>query len=237
MNAESVAPPSALARPAIGARAARHLDLAFRQLAHGPRGVQNERFMRIITGELHPMGNVAIVRSATVDTVEAAMRPLIEANSPASVIFVDGIEEAVARHVVAAGFQAQSMPAMAVDIEKMAATPLPAGYAFERVSAIEDRGWTEALAQGYQIPRGLAEAFSPQALQADLQPDAAMQFFAVIRNGRAVSTSLLYLADGLAGIYSVATLPEERGKGLGAHVTAESLRLARRMGYRLGVLQ
>lgn len=48
---------------------------------------------------------------------------------------------------------------------------------------------------------------------------------------------MLYLADGLAGIYCVATLPAERGKGLGAHVTAESLRAALPLGYGVGVLQ
>jgi predicted GNAT family acetyltransferase len=67
--------------------------------------------------------------------------------------------------------------------------------------------------------------------------DARTQFFAVVRDGRTVATSLLYLADGLAGIYCVATLPAERGRGLGAHVTAEALRAAHRLGYGVGVLQ
>jgi ribosomal protein S18 acetylase RimI-like enzyme len=48
---------------------------------------------------------------------------------------------------------------------------------------------------------------------------------------------MLYLADGLAGIYCVATLPEERSKGLGAHATAEALRVAQALGYHVGVLQ
>jgi len=64
-----------------------------------------------------------------------------------------------------------------------------------------------------------------------------MQYFAVVHAGRAVATSLVYLADGLAGIYCVATLPGERGKGLGAHVTAAALRAAQRIGYRVGILQ
>lgn len=70
-----------------------------------------------------------------------------------------------------------------------------------------------------------------------MAPTAQTQFFAVLRDGQPVSTSLLYLADGLAGIYSVSTLPEERGKGFGAHATAEALRAAFTLGYRVGVLQ
>jgi len=35
----------------------------------------------------------------------------------------------------------------------------------------------------------------------------------------------------------VAMLPAERGKALGAHVTAAALRAAQRIGYRVGILQ
>ena len=78
---------------------------------------------------------------------------------------------------------------------------------------------------------------SPEVLEVNPARDAKTQFFGVRRDGRLVATSMLYLANGLAGIYCVATMPEERGKGLGAHVTAEALRAAHRIGYRVGVLQ
>jgi predicted GNAT family acetyltransferase len=68
-------------------------------------------------------------------------------------------------------------------------------------------------------------------------PDAPLRFFAIRRNGKAVAAWMLYLADGLAGICCVVTREEERGKGFGAHVTAEPLRAARRLGYRVGELQ
>ncbi len=127
---------------------------------------------------------------------------------------------------------------MAVDIERLSATALPSGYGCVRVGAGEaGSAWSETLAVGYGLPPGLARMFSPEALGADMADDAPVQFFAIERDGRTVATSMLYLADGLAGIYCVATLPEERGKGLGAHATAEPLRIAHRFGYRVGVLQ
>src|SRR5690606_23229328 len=124
-------------------------------------------------------------------------------------------------------------PAMAVDIDRMSATALPPGYGFARIGAgAEGRAWAEALAIGYELPRPLANLFSPDAIGAGMAPDAQVQFFAVTRrDGQLVATSLLYLADGLAGIYCVSTRPEERKKGLGAHATAEALRAARRLGY------
>jgi GNAT superfamily N-acetyltransferase len=130
------------------------------------------------------------------------------------------------------------MPAMAVDIERLAPTALPPGYSFVRVGeGSSGKAWTEALAVGYGLPPGLARRFSPEELGADMASDAATQYFSIVRDGRTVATSMVFLADGLAGIYCVATRPEERGKGLGAHATAEALRTARRQGYGVGVLQ
>ena len=238
MHGAAPAQPSELKSNAIGARAARHLDLVFRTLAEGPGVTKNENFLRMMTGHRQPMGNVAIVSQAdTMDLLEAAMRPLVESRLPSSVICVDGIDRDLAAHLVATGFAEESMPAMVVDIERMAATTLPPGYAFERVSAANEKGWTEAFATGYPVPFELARVFAPEAVNADMAASASVQYFAITKDGRAVATSMLYFADGLAGIYCVATVPGERGKGLGAHVTAEPLRRARQLGYRVGILQ
>ncbi len=81
-------------------------------------------------------------------------------------------------------------------------------------------------------PRIVAMGVSPMmSLNRSSRPDSKTQ------QCRPVATSLLYLADGLAGIYCVATLPEDRAKGLGAHTTAEAFRRAHELGYRVGVLQ
>ncbi len=224
----------------IGIRAARHLDTVFRSLKV-PRGVEScASYFRLITGEAHPMGNLAIVCDPDdPEVTQAAIGPLRSCGFPAFLIYPLGVGESASRSVTAAGFVSEgTMPAMAVDIDRMAATATPPGYDCVRIGAGEEgRAWSETLAVGYGLPPGLARIFSPEALGADMADDAPIQFFAILRNGRTVATSMLYLADGLAGIYCVATLPEERGKGLGAHATAEPLRIAHRQGYRVGVLQ
>ena len=224
----------------IGARAAGHFEIAFRGMLEDPRTVRNDAYLRLVTGEAHPMGNIAIVsRPADLDAALEACLPLLDCGAPAAALFPRGVEPAVAAALKARGLDVEAaMPAMAADIDRMTATALPPGYAFARIGAGDDgRDWAEALAIGYELPRPVADLFSPEALGADMAPDAPIQFFAVIHDGRQVATSMLYLADGLAGIYCVSTRPEERKKGLGAHATAEALRAARRIGYRVGVLQ
>lgn len=233
-------PSIASARDEIGLRAARHLDTAFRAIMRPPAAEHRPDFMRVITGELHPLGNAAIVSNpGDPDVTRTAAAPLQASGLPAAVLFTEGVTAEAAQVLEAMGFEPHgAMPAMAVDIDAMGDTELPAGYTWARVGAGRDgSAWADAMATGYGIPIGLARLFSPVALGADMAADAATQFFAVLKDGEIVATSLFFLADGLAGIYSVSTLAAERGRGLGAHATAQALREARQLGYRVGVLQ
>lgn len=225
---------------AIGARAARHMLLGFRHFMDGRGAVHGEGFFCVVTGEPHPLGNVAFVSEPdSLQVARDAIGPLLDREFPTAALFPNGVTDRVAGSLADQGFTGQgAIPAMAVDIDRMATTVLPSGYDWARIGAGDDgRSWATALADGYGLPTGLARMFSPEAHGADMSSGAQAQFFAIRRRDRVVATSLLYLADGLAGIYCVSTLPDERGKGLGAHATAEALRVAQRLGYRVGVLQ
>lgn len=52
-----------------------------------------------------------------------------------------------------------------------------------------------------------------------------------------ISTSSIFFGTGVAGVYSVVTLPEPRGEGVGAVLTLNPLLFACEVGYRIGVLQ
>jgi GNAT superfamily N-acetyltransferase len=223
----------------IGGLICRHIDLAFRRIMPGP-GVDVEAgFVRLVTGEPHPFGNFACMsHPADVAGTEAAMKPLLACGAPAAVFFTGGVPGEVVERLGAAGFARHGgLPAMAVEIEKLPGTGLPNGYTFSRVS---DRGerekWAEVFARGYGLPLRVGSAFSG-GIDGDGRSDAPVQYFWILKDGKPVCTSLLYLHEGVAGIYGVATVPEERGKGLGAFVTAEPLRIAHRLRYCVGVLQ
>jgi hypothetical protein len=234
-------PASAAPGAATGTAIGRHLDSTFRAMVRSEHRVEETRFLRLLTGEPHPFGNLALLSAPVdVDAAREAVDPLIAGSVPAVVIF-PGMEVPadVDAYLTEQGFTPHAaMPAMAVNIASLKPTAMPDGYELVRIGDGDDGAeWVRQFAVGYELPLGVAQCFSPVALHADRSPDAKMQFFAIRRNGTIVCTSACYLDEGLAGIYCVSTIPTERGKGLGAHATAEPLRLAARLGYRVGILQ
>ena len=225
----------------IGRAIGRHLETTFRALAHGPAADHAEGYFRLLTGEPHPFGNIAILAdSHDMEAATTAVAPLQAGAFPSAVI-LSGMDTSadLDELLAAAGFVGhEGMPVMGIDTMALTLTSLPDGYTFERVlDAPAGEEWTHQLAEGYGLPFGVARYFSPMVAPVDASPEAPLQFFAIRKQGRITATSMLYLADGLAGIYCVSTIKAERGKGLGAHVTAEPLRYAARLGYGVGVLQ
>jgi GNAT superfamily N-acetyltransferase len=224
----------------IGRDAAAHLDLLWRSLMTGEGAIATERYFRLVTGEPHPLGNLAILREAgDPHVVDEAIAPLLGLPVPAFVISLADPDDAIVEQLTTKGLlQIPPLPAMAIDLSSLAATRIPDGCEFFRVSSEDDAAaWGDALAEGFPMPRGLARRLSPETQAVDAAADAPVQFFGIRSSGSVASIAMLYLANGLAGIYSVATVPAARKRGLAAHVTAEALRVARGLGYGVGVLQ
>ncbi len=224
----------------VAAVAAGHIDRTFRQILRGPKSVVESRFVRLITGEPHPFGNLAIISDPhDLEATEAAIGPLLDCGAPAAVLLPGPVGGPVADRLREAGFEShEAMPAMVVEIDSLSPTALPAECTLDRVGSGPDGDeWAAVFSVGYELPPGVGAAFSPNAVDATTAADATIQYFAVRKGGRMVCTSLVCLAGGVAGVYCVATIPEERGQGLGAHATAEPLRLVRECGYAVGVLQ
>jgi len=222
----------------IAALIERHMDRTFRRL-RSERAEIDPRFVRIITGAPHPFGNFVLCSdSGDADAAQAAIAPRCTSGAPAAALLIGAASSDVDALLRSAGFQPLGvMPGMAVDIERLAPAPSPEGCTLERFTAGErEDAWIDAFAEGYEIPRVAAAEVAPGTMGAG-DAQAPVQFFGLIEAGRIVATSAMVLDDGVAGIYCVSTIPEARGRGLGAFVTAAPLRAAREMGYGVGVLQ
>ena len=128
-------------------------------------------------------------------------------------------------------------PGMAVDLHELNDS-IQATDGFEiRTGADEEslRTWTNIFIKGYGLPG--AWASNTFDLWQKFGFDFPMRNYLGYLNGEPVSTSCVFFGGGAAGIYNVATLPEARGKGLGAAITLQPLLDARQAGYRIGTLQ
>lgn len=109
-----------------------------------------------------------------------------------------------------------------------------------RITEVTDGGtlktWCHTTSVGFGIPEH-AELALLEWFTTDLQLKQPLKFYLGTWQGKPVATSLLFLAEGVAGIYFVATVAEARNRGFGFTITQKPLQAAREMGYRVGILQ
>ena len=68
-----------------------------------------------------------------------------------------------------------------------------------------------------------------------LEPE--VKFYVGNFDGKTVSSLMLYLSSGVAGLHAVSTLNEYRNRGYGLAISRTALMDALKMGYKVGVLQ
>jgi ribosomal protein S18 acetylase RimI-like enzyme len=128
-------------------------------------------------------------------------------------------------------------PGMAVDLQTLNES-IQKVDGFE-IRVVQDdaslRTWAQVFTSGYGLPKDwesiVVESWGKMGF------DLPIRNYIGYLNNQPVATSCLFLGGGAAGIYSVSTLPDVRGKGIGAAITLLPLQEAREMGYRIGVLQ
>jgi GNAT superfamily N-acetyltransferase len=216
-------------------RIADHFSETFRMIWRDePNGAHQEGkgWHRLLTRLPHPYGNVAVLDpGADGRAAQEAMEPFAGADYPVCAICLDPEPTTEAdRLLKSTGYTViEPMPLMAVQLAKLLETRLPEGVEFLEIG--DPELWAGPFAAGFGVPIEIGR------LCAASVNNPEFRLFAARRDTQILGTSMLVLLDGLAGIYCVATLPEERGKGIGAHMTAEPLRLAAAQGYETGILQ
>ena len=112
--------------------------------------------------------------------------------------------------------------------------PMPEGFTMKRVTDDETlKQWSRVLARGFEMPDSSVEIIYDFLHHADKD---AMPIYLGLQNGQPVATSQIILEAGVAGVYSVATIPEKRRQGIGGMITLLPLLEARDRGYRVGIL-
>lgn len=127
---------------------------------------------------------------------------------------------------------------MAVDLHGINEdAPAPSGLAVEQVEDMEAlRLWCNVAASGFAIPPSVEPSLL-RWFSTSVDLGLSLRFFLGFMRGLPVATSVLFLAEGVAGLYFIATVPLARRQGIGRALTLAPLEEARRMGYGTGVLQ
>jgi ribosomal protein S18 acetylase RimI-like enzyme len=128
-------------------------------------------------------------------------------------------------------------PGMAVDLHTLNTSQPPVDGLEIRIVTDEEslRTFTNIFTRGYGLPAAWEASIFTQWQKFGF--DFPIHNYLGYLNGKPVSTACLVYGGGVAGIYNVATLPEARGKGIGAAITLKPLQDARELGYRIGTLQ
>jgi len=205
---------------------------------------EDHAYSRYVTGLPDPYGNIVwnaqLGDRPTDSAIAEILAPITSCNAPA--LWIAGptsnpsdLSERLLEHGFVSG---HAVPAMAVDLGEVASAPIPPGATFEEVCDDEAlASWIDVVGVGSGILPEVAAAFGYWPKHLGLSSRAPMRAFLGMLDGTPVSSSMLFLDSGIAGIYCVATKPEARGKGFGAAITTLPLLEARKAGYKVGVLQ
>jgi hypothetical protein len=145
----------------------------------------------------------------------------------------------IAKNLKARGFKPDEVTGMALDL-----TRIDTGICrltemeIKPVTDLETlQTWCRIAVTGFEMPEEIKGDWFQWYSDIGLDLEGPVLHFLGWWKGEPVATSSLLLAEGVAGIYNVATVPQMRRHGAGFDITCEPLKIARRSGYRVAILQ
>lgn len=135
---------------------------------------------------------------------------------------------------------AGQFPMMALDLTTLPDEPeaLPAGF---MLAPVDDehtlRAWSAIISACFDFPLSGSPTFFD--LEASLGSAMTSTRYRLIgyHDSTPVATACLMPGAGVAGLYTIAVLPEARQHGFGTAITVAVVHEARRQGYRIATLQ
>lgn len=169
---------------------------------------------------------------ATVARIIEHYRPLTPAFA---LYFRETVAPGLADACLAAGLiEHWQPPIMVLDpIPEVAPAPAAAGLAIAPLDGANVEGYVQAMCAGFGMPLEIGRAM----FGANLLGMEGFTGFVGSIDGEAVATSAVFVFDGIAGVYNVATIPEHRGKGIGEALTWAANIAGRAAGATAAILQ
>jgi GNAT superfamily N-acetyltransferase len=168
-------------------------------------------------------------------TAAAVRAWFAERKLPFQLTLRDADAQRIVRELEADGWRPKDDPTPGMALATTAAVPpAPAGLRVDRVRSLEQLvDFRETAFRGFGYPVAGARAFLSERLLA--LPHAHL--YSGLVDGEVVATSMLLATGRVAGIYWVATLEEQRGRGYGEALTWAAVRGGRELGCGIASLQ
>lgn len=128
-------------------------------------------------------------------------------------------------------------PAMVCDLQAVnVAEPLPPGLTIRPAATTGEAVFImDLMTDGFELPEVFREPLVRFARHSGWQ--LPYRHYLGLLDGEPAATALLLLAEGVAGIYNISTLPGARRRGIGRAMTLAPMRDARELGYKVAILQ
>ena len=111
-------------------------------------------------------------------------------------------------------------PVMTLDVASLRTPPMPDGLELIRVTDPVTLDRVAAIdAAAFGGDAGVTRRFLPDAIF----HDPSQRVYAGLHDGEMVAAGETSVGDGVLGVFGVATVPEARGRGIGAALTAHMI--------------
>lgn len=143
------------------------------------------------------------------------------------------------QHLLAAGFSDPGeLVGMAADLSALNQDRFaPPGLVIERVRDIATlERWIDAFSAGFSYSSDVGKRFFTVFASLGLETRSPLVHYLGLIEGEPVATASVFHGAGVAGIYSISTIPAWRRHGIGAALTLAPLRDAQSRGYHIGIL-
>ena len=174
------------------------------------------------------------------DAIEQAMEPFKARSMPMQWMVgptsrPDSLGERLEAHGLIHGGET---PCMAVDISAVPPpSPLPSVAFVEVSNEAHVEQFSRAAAIGFEYGAEAIPLFQEITARACLPPNPQWVYHLGLLAGQPVATCTTFLHAGVAGLYTICTVPEARGRGIGGAITQLAVQHASTLGYRVSTLQ
>jgi len=205
---------------------------------HGPH------MTRYISGmPIHFLNGVISARLPE-DRIDAAIEATLEPFKARSVPMMWIVGPGSSPDMLGARLEAHDMspgdetPCMAVDITAIPPlTALPSVTFIQMIDKASVEQFVRTVVDGFGFGVEAAPIFQQITERACLPPDPHWVYHLGFLDGQPVATCTTFLHAGVAGLYTICTLPEARGRGIGGAITQFALLHAASLGYHVSALQ